>query len=1245
MALFKKKFFNKLFIGKALTFILVGCIVSGTSLGITRIKAENTVTKKMFHYKRTVSNDENCIIQRVSNTLKPDTEYTFSFKYNLISGEFISINGAGIYIGIFGHDTTVNSPSKKYGNSFLRMTGNRFQSQFPKLKNFTTAVVGEFDATYTFTLSENDLENISDLYAGFYFVKAAVEFNAADITLYETGDKDKTNLLCNGDNGTSLDEWYSYSSSGSGLSSLASYVDYDSKLFSKETITGKTMFSYKRTESGDENCIIQRLASPLKADTEYVFSFKYNLKEGTFVQTNGAGIYIGIFGHNSNMSTTTIKYGNSFLRMTAKRFQSQFPKLQNFSSETVTDNSAFYTFTLSESDLENISDFYAGFYFVKSAVEFDIADMVIYEKSDALKTNLLYYGDEANSLEEWYNYSQNGASLSKYAKYVQYDSKLFPEEQQETPSESDVKTMLSYKRDISTDENCLIERVNGLLKSDTEYTFSFKYHLTEGTFIKSGGAGIYVGLFGHDSTMSTSTMKFGNSFLRMTGNRFQSQFPKLKSFSDLDIDDGSAVFKFSLSEDDLQGISDYYLGFYFLKCAVEFDIADMVLYETNDAKKTNLLCRGSFANDMTDWYSFTYTGSELDSFGKYVPFDETLFPKETEEKDDDEEEQDSIKMLHYTRSSKNENKLVQKVNGLLKPNTKYGLELDLHFEKGSAINGVSIGVFSDSPYGTKSVSNANKMLRVTRYGSAQQYPRFETTVTKGKHLKYTFTLSEQELDSATANYVGFYFKLNGDVDFYAANIVLYEYSDAKKTNLLPNDNKSSNLKVWYDDFNKASDLDDVEYVNYNAEYFKYIKKMFSFKNGANQVFFAQRFTPVIGDTYYFRFSIACSQLDDIDVRGTLDSDRQRFPSGVKQVSRVDHKYYSTFTYSITVPEKVGDLPMTSVVFAGIMIPSYSQGYVFDVSLWNKKDKEKIELFQNPDFSSGLDLWTWGMPIWFIPEKNGYGLNYFSEDGNTLEVVNYSLAVVEKFMDSLNIDDGKWWNQKDIVSSIDKGTATLNGFFKDQNGAGIDKATFFLYNNDIKKYTAVSSSSGAFYFKDFEAGYYELMLKDNEGNAVFTGYSANFEKGDIACVTVTSDTSLLIEEKDVDTKVKTQVGSFKGTVYTPDIKVVPNIKMVLESVGETVTDENGSFAFNDVPVGDYELYTLLNDGSKYVFKTVSIKDGVELSSKLKLDIGKPIVNQEEEDNSFNLFLVIGIAIAAVLIITATATIIIKKRRKN
>jgi hypothetical protein len=104
--------------------------------------------------------------------------------------------------------------------------------------------------------------------------------------------------------------------------------------------------------------------------------------------------------------------------------------------------------------------------------------------------------------------------------------------------------------------------------------------------------------------------------------------------------------------------------------------------------------------------------------------------------------------------------------------------------------------------------------------------------------------------------------------------------------------------------------------------------------------------------------------------------------------------------------------------------------------------------------------------------------------------------------------------------------------------------------------------------------------------------------------------------------------------------------MLRGFGEVKTDKDGNFTFSEVPVGKYELYTVLEDGSEYVFREVEVKENVDLAVKLKYDPQVETQSDDEATESFNwIWIVIACGVVVILAAGATIFVVLKKKSKK
>ena len=129
---------------------------------------------------------------------------------------------------------------------------------------------------------------------------------------------------------------------------------------------------------------------------------------------------------------------------------------------------------------------------------------------------------------------------------------------------------------------------------------------------------------------------------------------------------------------------------------------------------------------------------------------------------------------------------------------------------------------------------------------------------------------------------------------------------------------------------------------------------------------------------------------------------------------------------------------------------------------------------------------------------------------------------------------------------------------------------------------------------------------------------------------------LPEDSDGDGNVnQTPYGALRGYYLDKDGKPIKGAKIYLKGLGFVTTNAKGMFEFSKLPVGEYEVYTKLDDGSAHVFRKVKIE--AYKGSLIKL--------VEPTTGGFN-WLWVVIPAAAVLVLggAALTTILIIKKKK-
>lgn len=434
---------------------------------------------------------------------------------------------------------------------------------------------------------------------------------------------------------------------------------------------------------------------------------------------------------------------------------------------------------------------------------------------------------------------------------------------------------------------------------------------------------------------------------------------------------------------------------------------------------------------------------------------------------------------------------------------------------------------------------------------------------------------------------------------------------------------------------------------------------FRLAGGSHNLSTRAKVTP--GETYRFEYSIFTSLYEDSAPAIRDDGDRGT-TCEVEVISEEKIGNYYRIVAQGTIPE---DYNHGSTACFGVNLSAYSEGVIFDRTVYNVNDPDKKDCFEgNPIFHDGLDYVTLDQTKWWGKILDAAGMVSWTNGFEELEVMNFSEDFIAYLIALNNPNDGKWWNDKDIIEEEVFATyAKARGTFTDQNGNGISGTEFVLVS-DEKTYKSTSNAKGKFDFGTILTGFYDLYIMKN-GEKLETGFSSYIAQDDVVEFTVVTDTSGIVTDSgdnggmdynnnsyDVqynvyedtnitETENSTPSGNLQGTVYTAALETVPNLKIVLEGIGEVITDENGRFGFADIPVGEYELYAVNSDGSKYVFKTYSIKEGVSLDVKLKY---APALNSDSDASNNLVIYVVIAAVLALLVVAGLVFFLIFKKKK-
>ena len=680
---------------------------------------------------------------------------------------------------------------------------------------------------------------------------------------------------------------------------------------------------------------------------------------------------------------------------------------------------------------------------------------------------------------------------------------------------------------------------------------------------------------------------------------------------------------------------------------VDVKLSEIRLYEKDDSAQTDCF---NDTGDFTGWYCYKDWNLQLDpnmsgtNTGRTYSAGEGYLSAEYIVTAPSEPVKPTVrnKMLYFRTGG---SPIYSRVN--LAENTKYKIT----FNVSNSISDVDVAVCRDGDRADLTLANKNLV---------QQEDKGTYT-----YYEYEFTTTTIPVDD-WGNYLAFVGVVFGSGDEgYLFDVKLT--TESGDTDLFANGAFKDGLNwwaygldVWFaswtEDYDKTEwtnngntslMVEDLDKTKFEAIKPDLTNKAVRFKNGANSVAFASRIYTVVGQEIILTFSAFST--DEVGLSVLEDGLRAPIKVNEELIGKEKHENYVTYTYKFIIPETYTE----NMVFIGIDIPYYAEGYIFDVKCYLADDPKQKNLYSNSNFKIGLDSWIWGWKAWFTVWDQISGTTEWTDGINELEIVDLDLTSIDDLLADINRNDGEWWNPADILKKEEEvGYATLKGTIKNQNNELLSGIKLLL-KSESKSYNAITGIKGAFLFENIIADYYELYLVNSNGKNVSTGFYLTFQDGDVIELKLLSDTTSLINDVVVNDTVETVLNSFDGTVYTPELKTVSDLKLYLRGFGETTTDKDGSFIFENLPAGEYEIYTVLDDGSEYIFRKVSIEDNIKLSVKLKYDVSNDSDNEDISksdnkdisDNSSNTWIWICVIVAAVLLVAGGIVVIVLIRKKR
>lgn len=714
-----------------------------------------------------------------SATLIKGHTYKVSFKYNLVSGAF----GSSIYFNLTFKNPNNTVTGQLISDAFDGSYDSRYVG--PVINEETRTI------TYTFTLQDHEWNGFTypesrEYGVGFLFKGGTqpTDLYIGDFSLYDTADLNN-NLFANSEYATNLSGWYSDWSAASGntftqAAYTATLMDYDLSMLTAvpqqidEPAAPAKMIYYKNSAS-------EVVAPMFKATAGKTYYLSFGIASSTDVSrlsiqavaANDNRDYLSINPQLISRVNRGTYYWVTYSVTMPSNLSSIVPN--NFVSVGPRINGENYIFNMSIYNpyVTNKTNLFSNKTFA-TINEMAIGQWVLW---------VPYWGQGSavpisSSMTEWYN-----TAGTKMLKSVDYDESLF----------AGLKKMLYIE---SGSGNPLYSRVTVTANQSFNLIYSVTNNLSNISVIATTDDNRY------DINLTKQLISKENHGEYTTYN-YQFTVPAIST-------------------------SMAFIGFS-IPANTKAYLFDVKLYKSDDPNEAQYFANGNFGAGLDNWaYGWDawfvdwgvglgktswQSGSKLLSV---VTYDESLFENVL-----------TKTMLYFKESKKNGFEVFLQKLRPLEANVEYTLSMDYYFKSGAINDAFYFGIFGGPGQGD--------MVYKTQYRASKENnlsPMFDTTADTGKHVSYTFTLTQTEVEKSSTFYAGMYLLPDPDMitELYLANMTLYKTSDSRKTNLLEDNNYTTTIGNWYSNWGKTINNNTVftrPDVEFTAQYVPYVEEYFT----------------------------------------------------------------------------------------------------------------------------------------------------------------------------------------------------------------------------------------------------------------------------------------------------------------------------------------------------------------------------------------------------------------------------------
>lgn len=289
-----------------------------------------------------------------------------------------------------------------------------------------------------------------------------------------------------------------------------------------------------------------------------------------------------------------------------------------------------------------------------------------------------------------------------------------------------------------------------------------------------------------------------------------------------------------------------------------------------------------------------------------------------------------------------------------------------------------------------------------------------------------------------------------------------------------------------------------------------------------------------------------------------------------------------------------------------------KAFISDLAVYEEGKYEN--LFKNADFKSGFSNWNTNSNYVLAP---------------------YDASVFVFYYDDKMFDDGDWSG-----TAVGEITGTVTGKIVDGSGNGLKNIKVTLKPAGLSVKT---DKDGMYTFANLRAGEYQLYVTAPDGTSMFVNtvdVRAGMSTG-VSMITLFFEEDEELDLVEYDTEYT--YGVVRGYLFDSNGNPLKGQKLFLGKVGELVTKNKGEFQFNEVQPGEYDLYTVLEDGSIHIFKRIKVVAGKGSIYKVKMPA----------KSGLSIWWIIAIIVGGVVLLCGTGAVVViiviaaaaKKKRKK